>query len=540
MEELKKLNIEQLLERISQIEFDKANLLKLTSIVLSGVGLVYVSKIWFFYKFFKKRNLKSPKYEFFFGNFRQILKNKNYSEVLRDWTKQYGKTYGYFEGHLPVIVTSDLDIIQEVFIKQSTNFSARKKGFLSRKDDDPNSDLFQSTKGRWKRMRMIMNPTFSSAKIRELGPILVNCADRLIDVLNKDGNEAEINVSEYFKRFTMDSIWNCAFGVDINMQFEKKNDYFSKCEEVFKYSFNLILPQYLGVYLHEFKEEILLILSLIMIFKSKFVDHNKLLPYFWLRTRIGEIVKKRLKQQDQKKKDYIQILLDANNGFNTKKSFDYGEIKKVLSPNEVEANLVLFMLAGYETTSTALSYSTHVLATHPDEQIRLHDEIISAFGNDLSLINSDSVQELEYLDWFVKEVLRFYPIGNSVVARRCTKKTTIKGIDIPVDTPIAVDVLSIHFDADLWGPHDPNEFYPPRHQIKRNPLAFMAFGNGPRNCIGMKFALIELKIALVKLIMNFEFLPKAYHKLNDIELIEGAVRSPKNGITVLLKKRKLF
>ena len=98
--------------------------------------------------------------------------------------------------------------------------------------------------------------------------------------------------------------------------------------------------------------------------------------------------------------------------------------------------------------------------------------------------------------------------------------------------------MSIHFDAELWGPQDPNEFYPPRHEVKRNPLAFMAFGNGPRNCIGMKFALIELKIALVKLIMNFEFLPKSYFKLNDIELIEGAVRSPKNGICVILKNRK--
>ena len=75
------------------------------------------------------------------------------------------------------------------------------------------------------------------------------------------------------------------------------------------------------------------------------------------------------------------------------------------------------MLAGYETTSTALSYSSHVLATHPDEQLRLHDEISAAFGNDFSLINSDSVQELKYLDWFIKEVLRFYPIANSYVLK---------------------------------------------------------------------------------------------------------------------------
>lgn len=51
---------------------------------------------------------------------------KNYSDVIWNWTKKYGKTYGYFEGHQPIIVTSDLEIIQDVFLKQSSNFSGRK------------------------------------------------------------------------------------------------------------------------------------------------------------------------------------------------------------------------------------------------------------------------------------------------------------------------------------------------------------------------------------------------------------------------------
>nr|AHL88987.1 cytochrome p450 3045C4 [Brachionus koreanus] len=527
------LNEQSWFIELKNTELDFLFSIKTASISIASLSVAYLAKIWHSYRFFMKRGLKSPEHEFFYGNFRHIHQNKNYSEVLRDWTKQYGKPYGYFEGHLPVIVTSDLDIIQEVFIKQSTNFSARKKSYLIRKENDAYIDLFESTKNRWKRMRMIMNPTFSSAKLRELGPILVNCADRLIDVLNKDGNDAEINVSEYFKRFTMDSIWNCAFGVDINMQYEKENLYFKKCEDIFLRTLDLSLAEYLGVFFHEFKELVLEYLIIIMTILAKFVDPKKLIPFIWLNEKVQEIVEIREKDPTVKRKDYIQLLIDSKLENN---NFDIFETKKFLSSLEIKANLILFMLAGYETTSTALSYSTHVLATHPDEQIRLHDEICSAFANDLSLINSDSVQELEYLDWFVKEVLRFYPIGNSVVARRCTKKTTIKGIDIPVDTPIAVDVLSIHFDADLWGPHDPNEFYPPRHQIKRNPLAFMAFGNGPRNCIGMKFALIELKIALVKLIMNFEILPsKNYPEI--LELEEGVVRYIKNGEKVLIRKR---
>ncbi len=77
-------------------------------------------------------------------------------------------------------------------------------------------------------------------------------------------------------------------------------------------------------------------------------------------------------------------------------------------------NMVLFMLAGYETTSTTLTYCTYVLATHPDEQQKLHDEINSHFGNEES-VDFDSVKDLEYLEMFLKEVLRMYPIANLYV-----------------------------------------------------------------------------------------------------------------------------
>ena len=82
-------------------------------------------------------------------------------------------------------------------------------------------------------------------------------------------------------------------------------------------------------------------------------------------------------------------------------------------------NLVLFMLAGYETTSTTLSYCTYVLAKFQDEQQKLYEEILSYFNsNNLTIdeinqmVNSETVNKLDYLDMFIKEVLRMYPIGN--------------------------------------------------------------------------------------------------------------------------------
>lgn len=75
------------------------------------------------------------------------------------------------------------------------------------------------------------------------------------------------------------------------------------------------------------------------------------------------------------------------------------------------------------------------------------------------------------------------------------------------DTLVQADVYSIHYSQELWGPEDPNIFFPERHEIKRHPLAYLPFGAGPRQCIGMRFALIEMKILLVRLLHEYSILP---------------------------------
>ncbi|CAF1091710.1 unnamed protein product, partial [Brachionus calyciflorus] len=237
-------------------ELDSPYILKLTAVGLTTLCLVYLGKIWYSYGYFKRRGFNNPKPEFLFGNVRSVYKKKNLSEQYQEWTKTYGKIYGYFEGHMPVYVISDLDIVHEIFIKQSSNFAARKKMHLNPRDSGPTVDLLIATQSRWKRMRMVMNPTFSSSKLKELDPILVLCADRLIDVLNKESDNNEVNVSQYMKRFTMDSIWNCAFGIDINIQYKKENEYFYKCEDVFRSLADLNLVTYVADYFHEFRSMI--------------------------------------------------------------------------------------------------------------------------------------------------------------------------------------------------------------------------------------------------------------------------------------------
>jgi len=70
-------------------------------------------------------------------------------------------------------------------------------------------------------------------------------------------------------------------------------------------------------------------------------------------------------------------------------------------------------------------------------------------------------------------------------------------------TIVQADVYSIHYDQELWGPENVNDFCPERHLIKRNPLAWLAFGAGLLICVGMRFALIEIKLLLINLLKEY-------------------------------------
>jgi cytochrome P450 len=78
---------------------------------------------------------------------------------------------------------------------------------------------------------------------------------------------------------------------------------------------------------------------------------------------------------------------------------------------------------------------------------------------------------------------------------------------LKIGSIIQSDSYSIHHNIDLWGPEDPYEFIPERHMTKRHPVAYMPFGVGPRNCVGMRFALMELKIALANILHRYTILP---------------------------------
>jgi cytochrome P450 len=98
-----------------------------------------------------------------------------------------------------------------------------------------------------------------------------------------------------------------------------------------------------------------------------------------------------------------------------------------LNNDEIKANVFLFMVAGFDTTSTMFAYSTYILATEPDIQKKLQEEIDGQHEKELDY---DTVIKMEYMDLFLREVLRMYPPSTGVLTRVCNETTTVCGHNI--------------------------------------------------------------------------------------------------------------
>ncbi|XP_077879135.1 cytochrome P450 3A4-like [Ictidomys tridecemlineatus] len=176
-----------------------------------------------------------------------------------------------------------------------------------------------------------------------------------------------------------------------------------------------------------------------------------------------------------------------------------------LSDIEIAVQSIIFILAGYHTTSTTLSFIMYVLATHPDVQKKLQQEVDETLPNKAP-VTYDVLFEMKYLDMVVNETLRLYPAVERIV-RVCKKDVELNGVFIPKGIIVAIPIYSLHQNSMYWP--ETEKFYPERfskkNKVSINPYVYMPFGNGPRNCIGMRFALMNMKLALIRLLQNFSF-----------------------------------
>lgn len=185
-----------------------------------------------------------------------------------------------------------------------------------------------------------------------------------------------------------------------------------------------------------------------------------------------------------------------------------GDSGQCLSPAEVYDQCMVSFTAGHETSATALTWWSLLIAAHPEAQRRAQAEVDAVLTGRAP--GPEDLAALPYLSATLKESMRLYPPVAALMSRRTTREILLGGVRLPARTMIRVTPWLLHRDPRYW-PREPASFRPERFlpdapdPIPRG--AYIPFGLGPRVCLGQHFAVLEMTIIAARLLQRYELQP---------------------------------
>jgi cytochrome P450 len=175
---------------------------------------------------------------------------------------------------------------------------------------------------------------------------------------------------------------------------------------------------------------------------------------------------------------------------------------RALSDQEIRDELIVFMLAGHDTTATTLTYAMWALGHHRDMQQRVRAEVAGIGERELT---PEDVTRLGYTIQVLHEALRLCPPG-AAIGRTAMQDIEVDGYRVEAGSMMAVGIFALHRDPTLWDHplvFDPDRFSP-ENSKGRDRWQYLPFGAGPRSCIGDHFAMLEATLALATVIRCVE------------------------------------
>ncbi|KAF5288533.1 hypothetical protein FQA39_LY15401 [Lamprigera yunnana] len=438
---------------------------------------------------------------------------------------------GIFQFTRPTLIICDPELIKEITIKNFESFSDRQEFFPSDADSLWGKNLFQlTTKNGWHNMRAALSPSFTGSKMKWMFNLMDDCVTQFVDHFKNQNKEVMFEVKDIFSRFANDVISSCAFGIQCNSLKYRDNEFYTITREATDFSG----IKELKFMLYEFSPMLIKLLN-IKIFSERVSN--------LFRSTIKQSINFR-ESNNIVRPDMIHLLLETRKKLESLPKEEKIDGMNTLSDEDITAQALIFLFAGFDTVSTAICYLAYDLATHPEIQQELYREITEALEKSPK-ISYETLNTLEYLNCVLSESLRLHP-PEPVHSRMCTKPITIaptlpseKPIDLVEGVTIWFPSKSLHLDEQYFP--NPQKFDPERfnaeNKSKINPYVYSPFGSGPRNCIGSRFALMEIKLLIVEILKNFEIVP---NENTEIPLRSNVVNFdgiPTEGIWMSFKSR---
>ncbi|XP_053675737.1 cytochrome P450 6a8-like [Anopheles nili] len=465
------------------------------------------------YHFWKDRSVAYIEPSFPFGNFRTLGKVEHIAPITQrhyDYFRLLNVPYGgVFMLTTPLLYIFDTQLIKTLLVKDFHNFPNRGVYFNER-DDPLSAHMFAIEGQKWRTLRAKLSPTFTSGRIKATFPLVQEVCRRFCDHLHEVLRSTdEVEVHDLLSRYTIDVIGACAFGIECNSFREPDNEF----RRYGKIAFDKLPHSPLVVYLMKAFRKYANALGMKQLHED--------VSGFFMRV-VKDTVEYREREQIVRN-DFMDLLLKLKN---TGRLEEQGEEIGRLTFEEIAAQAFIFFTAGYDTSSTAMSYTLYELALNPVAQEKARQcvrEILQKYDGQLTY---EAVSEMGYLEQCISETLRKHP-PVAILERNADKDYRLpeSGLLLRRGQKIMIPIYAMHHDPAHFP--EPDEYRPERFSAeataRRDPHCYLPFGEGPRICIGMRFGSIQAKLGLASLLDRFRFstydrtqIPVQYSRTNFI------------------------
>uniref|UniRef100_A0A667Y374 unspecific monooxygenase n=1 Tax=Myripristis murdjan TaxID=586833 RepID=A0A667Y374_9TELE len=428
---------------------------------------LYLYGIWPF-SFFKKLGIPGPRPMPFVGTMHNMSKGIRFELECH---KKYGDVWGMFDGRSPVLVLSDPEMIKAVLVKECYSVFTNRRDTMGDLAGPFADGIVAAKDERWKRIRSTISPCFTSGRLKQ--------------VIMTSGNLSEsVDVKTFLAPYSLDVVTSASFSVDTDSINHPDDPAVVYIKRVLKLKF---WPLFF-LMIFPFASRLFKLLGISL------MDMTSVNFFYG--------VLKKFKDQHQAE-DSVSFHLFQVHRYCRINHESAVQPSKGLTYNEILAQAFLFIFGGYETTSVTLTYILYCLAINPDALQTLQEEIDANLPRE-SPITYEGLMGLQYLDQVICEAMRFIPTAPRL-ERVCKKTVQLNGITIPEGTVVGIPVHILHKDPRYWS--TPELFRPERFSKDSgeevNPYAYMPFGLGPRNCVGMRYALLTMKMVIVRLLQSY-------------------------------------
>ncbi|XP_024941659.1 cytochrome P450 6k1 isoform X2 [Cephus cinctus] len=407
----------------------------------------------------------------------------------------------------PSLLIRDPDLIKNILVKDFNYFCDRYSGGDGDFDPVGRKNLFMTNNPHWKTLRTHFSPIFTGNKLRNVYQIMMEISDGLTDYYKeKCGQDGATFELKDLYTSSIEVISSCMFGIKANSIRDPDCTIVENANKLINNQIKRLLE--ITIYF--------MVPQLIDIFRVQLAGSTT----NFFRNLCWDSIKQREKN-GIKRGDVVDCLLKIRN-------------ESKFEDDMIVAQTFIFFAAGFETSGTTTSFCIHYLAAYPEIQERAREEAM-AIKEKYGSFTYESLSEAKYIESIIQETLRLYP-PMPILNRICVKDYKVPDMDFVIKkgTPIFVGIMGMHKDPEYFP--EPEKFDPDRFSDERKadikPQTYMPFGEGPRICIGMRFAMLSIKLSLCSFLTNFRA-ERCAETQFPVKLVLGTLTMmPENGLNV--------